>query len=386
MSPDTAFTIFLGVIAIAWLVMAANAFLGISRLPRLEYFPPVSDDVCPFVSILFTARDEAEKLPAALATLLALDYPRYEVIAVNDRSSDATGAILADFARRDARLKVLHLRDLPAGWLGKPHGLQRAYEASRGDVLVFTDADVRFAPDVLRRALAAAHACAWDHITLIGRVEMDTFDEKFIITFSMLGFSTSQRIWRVPDPVSSAYCGVGSFQMLPRTVYQALGTHKRLAMEVLDDMKLGKLVKQHGFRSGVGLTRNGVAVRWHNRLSGVVRGVEKNFFAGAGYSVPKALGQIIALFAFYILPSALLFFTRGLDFIFAAIAAFSGMALLGWTARLYRASPLFGLLLPFGGIAFGYMLGRSMILTLRQGGVRWRDTFYPLHELRKGQV
>ena len=101
------------------------------------------------------ARDEAEKVPGALATFLALDYPRYEVIAVDDRSDDRTGAILETAARKDARLKAVHVS--PARRLaGKAARLQQAYEHSSGEWLVFTDADVHFAPDLLRRAVALA--------------------------------------------------------------------------------------------------------------------------------------------------------------------------------------------------------------------------------------
>lgn len=94
--------------------------------------------------MIFAARDEQEKLPAALATLVSIDYPQLEIIAVDDRSSDATPQILDDFAAQHPQLKVVHVRELPKGWLGKPHALQKGYELSTGELLVFTDADVKF--------------------------------------------------------------------------------------------------------------------------------------------------------------------------------------------------------------------------------------------------
>ncbi len=127
-------------------------------MPSLADVDPLPDAECPSVSILFAARDEAEKLPGALATFLALDYPNYEVIAVDDRSEDATGAILKAAARRDTLLKCVRVDKLPAGWLGKPHALEQAYEHASGEWLIFTDADVHFAPDLLRRAIALADA------------------------------------------------------------------------------------------------------------------------------------------------------------------------------------------------------------------------------------
>lgn len=130
--------------------------MGMSRLPWLAEVVPLSSPDAPLLSIIFAARDEAEKLPAALATLLAQDYPNYEVIAVNDRSQDQTPAILHQFERISQNLKVINIGQLPPGWLGKPHALVAGFERSRGEWIVFTDADVHFAPDVLRRAVALA--------------------------------------------------------------------------------------------------------------------------------------------------------------------------------------------------------------------------------------
>ena len=173
-----------------------------------------------------------EKLPAALKTFLALDYPRYEVVAVDDRSEDATESILRGAAARDSRLKVVRIDALPSGWLGKPHGLEQAYKNSTGEWLVFTDADVSFAPDLLRRAVALARQCGWDHLTLLGRAEMYGFWETIAMTFFGMGFLMGTRPWSVSNPRSGAYVGVGSFQLIRRSAYEKMGTHRALAMEV----------------------------------------------------------------------------------------------------------------------------------------------------------
>ena len=121
-----------------------------ARLPWLSDAAPTASQEFPPVSIIFAARDEAEKLPAAIVTLLAQDYPRFEVIAVNDRSADQTPAILHELEHTRPNLTVVDIETLPAGWLGKPHALVAGYEKSQGEWLVFTDADVHFAPNVLR--------------------------------------------------------------------------------------------------------------------------------------------------------------------------------------------------------------------------------------------
>src|SRR5437879_5853435 len=155
-----------GWIALFWLTYGLRVAYGAIRLPWVRDFPPAADADCPRISILFSARDEEEKLPAALATLMEMDYPGFEVVAVDDRSQDATGQILDTFAAAHQRLRVVHVDRLPEGWLGKPHGLEKAYEASSGEWLLFTDADVRFKPDVLRRAISLEKAHNLDHLTL----------------------------------------------------------------------------------------------------------------------------------------------------------------------------------------------------------------------------
>ncbi|MGH9816121.1 MAG: glycosyltransferase [Candidatus Acidiferrales bacterium] len=373
-------------IAAVWVIQGTRVLFGMRKVPRLRETPPLDDAECPTVSVLFSARDEEEKLPQALATLLALDYPRYEVVAVNDRSSDATGRILGEAAARDPRLKVVDVTELPAGWLGKPHGLQRAYEASGGEWLVFTDADVRFAPGLLRRSLALAKARGWDHMTLFGHVEMHGFWEHAIMTFFMLSLTLYTEAWRVADPRSKKFLGVGSFQLFRRAAYEAAGTHRRLAMEVVDDMKLGKLAKLAGFRSGLALAGRSVAVRWHAGLGNITRGVEKNFFAGADFSLAKVSAQFLAIVALEMLPVLLLAFVSGWSLVFATIALAIPAAMQGMAARESGASPLYGLTFPLGAAIFGYMLARSTVITLRQGGIVWRGTFYRLSELRKGIV
>jgi len=134
-------------IAAFWIFHGLRVAYGSLHLPWVKNFAPAPDAECPRISLLFAARDEEEKLPEALATLAAIDYPNLEIIAADDRSKDATSEILDAFAAKHSRFRVAHITELPAGWLGKPHALQKAYELSTGEWMVFTDADVRFQPD-----------------------------------------------------------------------------------------------------------------------------------------------------------------------------------------------------------------------------------------------
>ena len=378
-------TVFL-LIVLFWFGQCVNAALSSWELPRLKNFKPAADADCPKVSILFAARDEAQKLPPALETLRNIDYPRLEIVAANDRSSDRTAQILSDAAELDPRLAVVNVEVLPEGWLGKPHALQRAFEVSKGDWLLFTDADVRFRPDAIRKAIMLANEKRLDHLTLLCELEMRGFWERTALTFFGLSFNMATNPRAVSNPASSAYMGIGAFQMVKRDAYEKSGTHQRLAMEVLDDMKLGKIVKLAGFRSGVGVAQDHIAVRWHAGFGNVVRGVTKNFFAVAEYKLWVVAIQLTGLFLVNMLPFVALLFLRGWTWWLALLSALMALAYHAASAYVMKVSPLYGLTHPLGAIIFAYMLVRSTVVTLKQGGIVWRDTFYPLDRLRRGIV
>jgi hypothetical protein len=157
-------------------------------------------------------------------------------------------------------------------------------------------------------------------------------------------------------------------------------------MEVVDDMKLGKIVKQAGFRSCCGVAQDFVAVRWHAGVGNLVRGVTKNFFAGAGYSLGLVVVQLAGLVMMNVLPFVGVAFEHGWIRLFCAIAVFIAICFQAGVAIVMRVSPLYALTHPLGGLLFCYMLLRSTVVTLWQGGIIWRDTFYPLEELRRGVV
>jgi glycosyltransferase involved in cell wall biosynthesis len=375
-----------GFIAFFWLTHGLRVAYGAFRLPWLRDFAPAADAECPRISLLFAARDEEEKLPGALATLMEIDYPNLEVIAVDDRSNDATGQILDEFAAAHPRLRVVHVTDLPQGWLGKPHALQKAFESSTGDWLLFTDADVRFKPDSIRRAIALVKQRNLDHLSLFGDVEMIGFWEKVLITFFVFLFHIASDPYRVSNPHSRFYVGVGAFQLVRRSAYEASGTHRRLAMEVIDDMKLGKIIKQSGFRSGVGIAQDSVAVRWHAGVGNLVRGVTKNFFAGAGYNLGVVALGITGLLLLNVAPFFGVLLGHGWIRIFAAAALALILCFHTGVAVTMRVSPLYSLTHPLGALLLSYMLLRSTFVTLKQGGIVWRGTFYPLEELKRGSV
>ncbi|HLJ41505.1 MAG TPA: glycosyltransferase family 2 protein [Candidatus Acidoferrales bacterium] len=378
--------IFFSGLAAFWILTAILSYRGMARIPVLTQVTPFDGPKFPRVSILFAARDEAAKLPEALASLLALDYPNYEVIAVDDRSEDATLEILNNFAQRDTRLKVTHIAELPQGWLGKPHALEMAYRQSAGEWLVFTDADVQFAPDLLRRALALIKQEQSDHLTLLAGLDLRGFWEPTAVGYLGVCFALGVRPWRVSNPKSKVYMGVGAFQMIRRSTYEAIGTHRRLAMEVLDDMKLGKLVKQNGFRSGVAPSEKFLRIRWQEGIGNVIKGMTKNMFAGFDFNIAKTLLGVAGIFVISVLPILGIIFARGPAQIAAGVAAVVAMLFEAQLMTQAKASRWFGMTHALGAVIVCYIIVRSMVVTLGRGGVVWRGTFYALEELKRGQV
>jgi glycosyltransferase involved in cell wall biosynthesis len=378
--------ILFALIAFFWLAHGLRVLIGALQLPRVKNFAPATDEHCPKISILFAARDEEEKLGAALATLLALDYPDFEIIAVDDRSTDATPKILAENGAKDSRLRVVHVNELPSGWLGKPHALQKGYEVSSGELLLFTDADVHFKPDTLRRVATLFQERLLDHLTLFCGLQMEGFWEKVVMTFFATVFQLSTDPKSIGNPKSRGYVGIGAFQLVRRSTYEAAGTHKKLAMEVVDDLKLAKIMKQAGAQSCVGVADEHISLRWHAGLGNIVRGVTKNFFAAAGYSLFLVVAHCFIIFLVSLLPFFAVTFLHGWALGFAILSIVIAIAFQASVALVLKANPLYGLTHPLGCVVYLYMVLRSTVVTLWRGGVTWRDTFYSLDELRRGKI
>jgi len=378
------------ILGLVWLSRIVDAALGVPQMAdisRPEWDRRPTDN--PRVSVIVSARNEQENIEHPLEQLLALDYDNCEIIAVNDRSSDATGEIMdriAATAAGQGRLKIIHVRELPAGWLGKTHAMWSASEQATGDWLLFTDADVLFKPDALRRALAYAESVSADHVVLFPRIIMHGPGEKMMIAFFQTLFVFGHRPWRVADPRAKDHMGVGAFNLVRRRVYDAVGTYRALRFDVVDDMKLGKVVKNAGYRQRVVFGRDLISIRWAKGALGVVDNLTKNLFAVLSFQWWRALLSCAGLAFLNLGPFLGIGLARGWARLPYAVALLSMFMIYGgmW---LKASVPLYYFFLhPVSTALFVYITLRSTILTLSRGGVLWRGTFYPLEELRRGRV
>lgn len=375
-------------LALIWLSRVWDSARGIPSIadisqPEWDLRPRAGNRL----AIIVPACNEEGSIEQALRRLLALDYEGYQVIAVNDRSTDRTGEIMEQVVEGSGgRLRIVHIKELPAGWLGKAHAMWTAAEQSDSEWILFTDADVMFRPDCLRRAIAYADAERVDHLVLFPRIIMKRVGEKMMIAFFQLMFVFGHRPWKVADPKAKDHMGVGAFNLVRRSAYEAVGTYAALKFEVVDDMKLGKVMKNAGFRQRVVFGDNLIEIRWARGASGVVKNLTKNFFAVMSFQTWRSLGACVAMIYLNLLPFWGTLFAPAWSRVPYGVALASMFVLYAGVWRKVEIEPWYFLLHPVSTALFIYTMLKSTFVTLYKGGVEWRGTFYPLEELRKGLV
>ncbi|HEY0760428.1 MAG TPA: glycosyltransferase [Acidisarcina sp.] len=392
-------------VALNWVWRVADALRKLPGVPNLldAHYDRVEEGAgdsgsaaLAKVCVIVPACNEAASIADTLRSLLASEGVDIEIIAVNDRSTDATGTIMDTVAASTRnlghKLRVLHITELPPGWLGKPHAMALAARQTSAEWLLFTDGDVIYAPDALRRSLRLAAEQRADHLVLYPTLILELFGERLIMCCVQVLAVWAVRPWKIADPgARKDSAGVGAFNLVRREVYFAVGGYEALRMEVLDDVRLGYKIKQEGYRQRVAFGRGLIRIRWAIGAGGVMRNLTKNAFAVFGYRVPVLLWACCGLMFLSLMPFA--------GPLFVAHSTPMRAGLLGWAPGSIELAALWALARYYqrhSGIPSGYVLTfpvgvcltvlamlRSMIVTLRLGGVPWRGTIYPLTELRK---
>ena len=372
------------VIALTWLAKVIAAARGLPRIPDL-LLPAnnLSPAGAPSITVIVPGRDEAANIGATLHSLLAQDYPNLQIIAVNDRSTDETGEIVTVLAsQHPEKLRALHVTELAAGWLGKTHAMALAARQAPTDYLLFTDSDVLFRSDAIRLSLANAVATRADHLVTMPTTIIKRWDEAAILSFFQIFGLWGARPWRVADPKATRDAlGIGAFNLLRREAYLEVGGFESLRMEIVEDLGLARRIKRAGLAQRVAFGQGLVRVHWASGVNGLVNVMTKNLFSAFRFYVWLAMLACGWLLAFCVAPAVGLFWAP------VRIPSIVALAAVAWAYRLmHRPSGLSSwnvLAFPFSALIFVFTLLRSMLTTLRQGGVLWRGTFYPLAELRK---
>lgn len=368
----------------AWVGFWIRAMVMRQQMPSLlRAALPMSAEL-PRMSVIVPARNEEAKIHDALSTLLAQTYPNLEIIAINDRSTDRTGEILDALARHSPRLKVIHVQELPGGWLGKNYANQLGYERSTGEYLLFTDADIFFHPETIARTVGYALTTRVKHIVAYPKMLTESaMEEAFIALFGFL-FTWKFSPSGARDPKNrKAYIGVGAFNFIERALYEKIGAHERLRACVDDDVKLGYWVKQAGEATHVARGSELLSVRWREGLWDSVRGIERSAFPGINFSwLWVGIGVVGTMFGL-IAPCWLLFLESALARL-CALGATAMIFLIYFTLRPNALGALrVTLLHPIASLLFLYALVSSAVKITLRGGVEWRGTFYPIAMLKE---
>lgn len=369
-----------------WVAFGIELMVGNRSIRFLKDVPSSKRLPVPRVSIIIPARNEEKNIQEALESVLDQDYENLEIAVIDDRSTDQTAAILDRMAQADPRLHLVHVTDLPRGWLGKNHALYLGAQQATGDLLLFTDADVVMQPSTVSRAVGYMVEHQLDHVTLASEVRMPgtllgMFTGAFVIFFSVYA-----RPWKAKDPKSSRYIGIGGFNLVRADVYREVGTHQAIAMRPDDDMKLGKLIKGHGYRQEMVFGKEQTHVEWYSSLRELINGLMKNAFAGLDYNVAAVVAASTAQFLLYGWPFLGLLLTHGATRILNGSSVLV-MLLLSWdNAEFHNLRRWYGIGFPVATVLLIYIIWRAMLTTVFNKGINWRGTHYSLAELRANRV
>jgi glycosyltransferase involved in cell wall biosynthesis len=373
-----------------WVVGLGYLIISIKRLPALRDQHTPVPDVWPRLSVLIPACNEAANLESAVATLLQQDYPDLEMILVDDRSTDGTGEIIERLARENPRIRAVHVETLPRGWLGKVHALHRGVERAGGDWLLFTDADVHFGAAILRRAVALVLHQRVDHLALIPRTIQKSFWlELAVNTFGLLFFITT-RSASVNRPGSKAFVGIGAFNLVNAERFHRTPGFEWLRLEPGDDVGLGMMIKQSGGTTRLAFAYEDLSLQWYPSVTAMFKGLEKNLFGpGSRYRWWLMLIQVGVIWAIVAAPyvSLALGLAHGLAPLWTAGAAAISMQLIFPMCFVAdrKTKGFILLLFPVGVLLITAMMLRAAYQCLKNGGIDWRGTHYPIDQLRAGQ-
>jgi hypothetical protein len=340
----------------------------------------------PGISIVIAACNEADTVEDAMRSLLRLDYPSLEIVAVNDRSTDQTGEILDRLSADDSRLRVVHNDTLPKGWLGKVHALHIGTQVTTGEWLLYTDADVHFAPGCLHRAITLAEARQLDHVAALPQMLPRTFWIQATLGIFGLFFLLTCRPHRSEDLDIDSYVGVGAFNLLRRSAFERTPGFEWLRLELADDVGLGMMLKREGARGELVFGLGCLAVEWYPTLGSMVRGLEKNSFSVLGFSWLR-VGVACTLIALIFLAPVFLLLPPVLPWQISLVVLQLG-SLIFMGEKMRQRAGIWWVSTFFFQLAWPIILWtflRSAWKVTRAGGVTWRGTFYPMNELREGR-
>lgn len=360
--------------------------LGMRRMTHMGDVSPLQQENLPKVSVIIPACNEAATIEPALRSVLAMDYANQEVMVVNDRSTDETGVVLERIQKEYPHLQIHKISQLPKGWLGKNHALQHGAEHAQGEYLLFTDADITMEKTAVARAVSHMLENRLDHVSMFFKNIAPGGLLNALFLEVGAGLLWQFKPWKAKDTNSKRYIGVGAFNLVKASAYSAIGGHRAIALDPIDDIMLGKMIKLHGLSQDCLLGHDFVQVKWYASVREFIDGCMKNGFALFDYSLARVLFTVFMISMLTILPLWALFLTSGITRgLFGAIIiirilsyvyGFSNIGVTPW----YSA---WSLITPYITV---YIAIKAAVITTRNNGIVWRGTFYPLDELKTKRI
>jgi len=354
----------------------------------VEPVPPPSD--APLISVCIPARNEERNIRRSVEAVLRQDYPNFELIVLDDRSTDDTSAILTDIASQDSRLHPISGSDLPEGWAGKPHALFQASASARGEWFCFVDADTFLAPEALSSCYAKAIETDADMFTIMTFQILGSFWEKIVMPLVATALSVGFSPRKVNDPTTKDAIANGQFIFIKRSVYDAIGGHESVKNSIVEDKAISEQVKWNGHRLIVADGTKVAKTRMYTSLSEMWEGWTKNIYLGLS-DQPSLMA--LGIFGAFLTAVTSIFLPTwpllGLDWYFnggewmSAVVIGESIILWGYLIRArvevankINISPWYALTTPLGAGIFGAMMFISAWKVLSRTGVTWRGRVY----------
>lgn len=363
-------------------VCTLETALGMRRMTVLDDVPLLQRENVPKVSVIIPACNEAATIEPALKSILAMDYADLEVIAVNDRSVDRTGAILEEMQKQYPGLQIYDISELPEGWLGKNHALQYGAERARGEYLLFTDADIIMEKSSLARAMHHMLENRLDHMSMFFKNIAPGGLLNALILDAGGGLMLFLKPWKAKDPNSKRYMGVGAFNLVKSTVYKAIDGHKTIAMHPIDDVMLGKMIKQIGFSQDCLLGHNFIQAEWYVTVREFINGLMKNTFAFCNYNMANVLFGVLVVVIMNILPLLAVFLTSGITRGLFGTAVMVRILSFANGFSKTGINPWYSTWALVTSYIYIYIALKAAITTTINRGIIWRGTYYSLDELK----
>jgi chlorobactene glucosyltransferase len=382
----------IGIAIIYWLHNQYHLDIVVEPVPSTS-LPSTAlreEGAAPLISVCVPARNEERNIGRCVEALLAQDYPNFEVIVLDDRSTDSTPEVLRRYAIQNDRLKVLHGADLPAGWAGKPHALHQTAKVASGEWLCFIDADTFLAPQALSATYAKAVETRADMLTLMTFQILGSFWEKTVMPLVMTALSVGFSPRKVNDPSTRDAIANGQFIFIKRTVYDAIGGHERVREQIVEDKAISEQVKWNGYRLVVADGMQVASTRMYTSLPEMWEGWTKNIYLGLSdhpsLLLLGAFGATLAVLAALALPAwpllGLTWLLQGGGWQAAAVMAESTLLwayllrVRAGVAQKMKISGWWALSTPLGAGVFAAMMLTSAWKVLSGQGVTWKGRVY----------